>query len=721
MHVRFKLPLLGLVLLSGTVSAQAAAHTHARLLLAVETARPGDQVLAGVHFQMDPRWHIYWKNSGQSGFPPTVEWHLPPGVTAGEIQWPASSKLFDPLETTYIYEKEVVLLVPLQIASNAAAGPLEIKADLGWLECDKECVKQSAEVEAKLQLSTETKPSADAVLLASWQKKLPKRDPGLAGSAFWEKPPKGELRPLILEWNSTAAGSPADFFPDASEQFEVQPVTRKLPANGKRARLGLQVKKLSGGWPKEISGLIIEGQGSSQSAYEIKAAVTEAGAATIASSGGPALAGGETSIVKMLLYAFLGGLILNVMPCVLPVIALKILGFVSDAQNEPRRVRKLGLVYTAGVLFSFLVLALLTVGLKAAGQAAGWGFQFTNPYFLIIITTLVTLIALNLFGVFEVTLSSTALTAANQLASRRGTAGAFFNGLLATVLAASCTAPFLSTAIGFASSLNNRGLLTAFWLTVGLGLAAPYLVLSFQPAWLRFLPKPGPWMERFKVAMGFPMIGAAVWLCSIAAVHYGERTWWLVTFLLFVALAAWVFGEFVQRGRKHRGLAALVAAILLVTGYTFALENELEWRKPVGAAEGRRVEPKGLAWKPWSPEAVAAGRAQSRPVVVDFTAIWCLTCNTVVKPAFENAKVQKKLRELNAVLLVADYSLPSTAISEELKRFKRDGVPMVLVYPRTPDAPPMMFDLPGSGTLLKALDQAAQPDSLAKTMNPERQ
>ena len=299
----------------------------------------------------------------------------------------------------------------------------------------------------------------------------------------------------------------------------------------------------------------------------------------------------------------------------------------------------------------------------------------------------------------------------HQLASRQGATGAFFNGLLATVLATSCTAPVLGIALGYASSLNNGFLLTLFWLMVGLGLATPYLLLSFQPGWLRWLPKPGAWMQRFKVAMGFPMLAAIVWLCSIISVHYGDRTWWMAAFLVFVALAAWIFGEFVQRGSRHRGIAALCAVLLLAAGYVMALEQHLEWRKPLSAVaannpRARGVAPKGLAWQPWSPQAVAAARAAGRPVVVDFTATWCPNCNIVVKPAFENASVQKKLRETHAVLLVADYSLFPSSITQELQRFQRDGVPMVLVYPKNPDAPPIVLDLPGSGSLVKALDQA---------------
>jgi thiol:disulfide interchange protein DsbD len=681
-----------------------AAHTQARLVLSAETARPGDTVMAGIHFRMDPGWHIYWRNPGLSGTATTNTWELPKGITAGEIQWPPPEKLPDPDFTTYIYEKEVVLLVPLKLATDLPSGPLEIKTKLDWQECEKTCVFGKATVQATLTIGSETKPSKDAELIATWQKKLPKNGDSLGARASWAQGATGDTRPLIIEWNS--ASTEADFFPDSSTNFEVQPNTStdKLQSEPGKMRLHVGIKKVEGDWPKEISGLLIQKSGAERITYEVKLPITGASAAVAAKS--------STSLWTAFFYAFLGGLILNVMPCVLPVIALKILGFVSDARSEPSHVRKLGLTYTLGVLCSFLALAAVVVGLEAAGHAVGWGFQFANPYFLVVMTTLVTLIALNLFGVFEITLGSGAMTAATQLASKQGTAGAFFNGFLTTVLATSCTAPFLGFAVGFTPVLKSPLLTVLILLTVGLGLAAPYLVLSWQPAWLKFLPKPGPWMQRFKVAMGFPMMAAAVWLCSLARVQYGDRAWWIAMFLVFVAIAAWVYGEFVQRAGKHRWFARLVTVCLIVAGYGYALEREMRWREPIteetAGNKASRVAPRGVAWEKWSPEAVAAARAAGHPVVVDFTATSCLTCNTIVKPSFENPSVQKKLKEIQAVTLVADYSLQAQNITDELRRFERSGVPFVLIYPRNSAEPPMTFDLVTAGKIVDALNRAIQ-------------
>jgi thiol:disulfide interchange protein DsbD len=412
----------------------------------------------------------------------------------------------------------------------------------------------------------------------------------------------------------------------------------------------------------------------------------------------------------MLLYAFIGGLILNIMPCVLPVIALKILGFVSEARSEPRRVRNLGLIYALGVLVSFLALAAVVIGVKAAGHHAGWGMQFGSPVFVVCLTTLVTLVALNLFGVFEVTPGGRTMNAAGKLASKHGAPGAFFNGLLATTLATPCTAPFLSGALGFAFAQSASTIVIVF-LFVGLGLAAPYVLLSCNPAWLKFLPKPSEWMEKFKVAMGFPMLATTVWLFNVASSSYGKNVLWLGVFLVVVAFAAWIFGEFVQRGRGHKTAAAIIALLLLIGGYAFALEKELDWRSPVlETAAGPIQNPAGgIDWQPWSPEAVAQARAAGKPVLVDFTADWCLTCQVNKKLAIETSSVRAKLKEMNAVALTGDYTHFPDAITAELNRYNDAGVPLVLVYPKNPDAPAIVLpQILTPGIVLNALNRAAQ-------------
>jgi thiol:disulfide interchange protein DsbD len=689
--------ILGLIFLAGRLPAMAA-HTHASLVLSVDTARPGDTIMAGIHLQMDPSWHTYWQNPGGSGMPTTINWKLPPDVSAGDPKWPIPDKLPDKELTTYIYKDEVVVLVPLRLAPTLAPGAVSIRAAVSWLECDVQCIPGNANVERNLKVGTETKTTQDAALIEAWQKKLPKIDRSIAAQASWEGPPNGDLRAVLFQWNSTNPTG-ADFFPHASDEFEVQPDVQQLPAKPGTIKIRKDIKKLAGDWPKQISGLLIEGSGAGRSAYEVKLPLgseqTTASTSASQQTGNPSSVSPTPALWKMLMYAFVGGLILNVMPCVLPVIALKILGFVGQAKDNPARARFLGLVYAAGVLVSFLVLAALVLGVKAAGHKAGWGIQFSSPYFLVAMTTLVTLIALNLFGVFEVTLGSRTMDAAASLSSKHGTAGAFFNGLLATVLATSCTAPFLGAAVGFAFAPNQTATTTLLiFLTVGIGLAFPYVLLTWQPAWLKFLPKPGVWMERFKIAMGFPMLAAAVWLFSLVTVYYAERSWWLAIFLVMVAVAAWIYGEFIQRHRARPGIAVIAIVLVLLTGYAYALEGHLRWREPVTqdkTNDSADREPGGVSWQPWSLAAVERARAEHRPVLVDFTAKWCLTCNTVVKPALESSSVRKKLQQLNAVALLGDYTRFPDDITQELSRHGRAGVPLVLVYPPDPAKQPILL------------------------------
>ncbi|NBR87946.1 MAG: DUF255 domain-containing protein [Verrucomicrobia bacterium] len=410
--------------------------------------------------------------------------------------------------------------------------------------------------------------------------------------------------------------------------------------------------------------------------------------------------------------AFFGGLILNIMPCVLPVIALKIFGFVNQAKESPARVRQLGLVYCLGVLTSFVVLAGVVIAVQRAGKSALWGMQFQNPIFLVCMVTLVTLVALNLFGLFEVSLGGGALTAASDLARKEGPTGAFFNGVLATALATPCTAPLLAPALGFAFAQPPLLILLLF-LAIGAGLALPYLLLTFQPAWLKYLPRPGNWMVHFKHAMGFPMLATAIWLLWVATRIFGrDGALWLGLFLVVLALAAWIWGEFVQRGGERRGLAMGISLALLAGAYGYALEGQLHWRNPARPAEAGAItkhSPEGIDWQPWSLEAVAKARAEGRVVLVDFTADWCFTCKANLKSSLEIPATQQKLKALNAVALLADNTLETPAIAAELKKFGRAGVPMVLVYPRDAKADAILLPTLLTPSLVaEALDQAAK-------------
>lgn len=683
-------------------SAQAA-HTQAQLVLANTAARPGDTVLAGVHLKMEPGWHTYWKNPGDAGMTTKIVWELPPGVTNGDIEWPLPQKLPPEEVTTYGYENEVVLLVPLKLAADLKPGPLDLKAKVSWLECKEQCIPAGAEVQATLNVGSETKTSPDAALLNLWMSKTPQTNNLFSLHARWEKSIDNDNRTLIIEGTQTAADiipiEKADFFPDASDQLEIQGATEKVDSKNGFA-LRKTIKKLSGDWPSRISGVVVIEGNNQRWGFELNEPIANLGASFSASSsasGSPTQPVASTqpaqTLWKMLLYAFVGGLILNIMPCVLPVIALKILGFVGEARNAPGRVRLLGVVYTFGVLFSFVALAAIVIAIKSAGHRAGWGMQFGDPHFVSGLTVLVVLVALNLFGVFEVNLGGRTMSAAGELASRHGFAGAFFNGILATILATPCTAPFLSIALGFAFS-QKAAIILLIFLSVGVGLALPYLVLSFQPSWLKWLPKPGAWMEKFKMFMGFPMLATAIWLFTLVSGNTDKGTaLWFGLFLIALATGAWLWGEFVQRGSAHRGLAGL-ASIALVAGVgLYALTR--------GSDQ--------IQWQPWSQDAVSQAQAQGHPVLVDFTADWCLTCQVNKKVAIEVPSVRAKLKQIGSVNLVGDYTRLPDNITAELNHYSRAGVPLVLVFPGKADAAPEVLpEVLTPGIVTAALDQAAK-------------
>ncbi len=697
---------LTLLLLCGCASVFGAAKTETRLLLSADAARPGQTVWAGIQLKMPPGWHTYWRNSGDSGIPTEIEWTLPAGVKAGEPLWPVPEKLATPAGDmtfiTYDYNDVTVLTVPLQLSKDLPPGPLVVKAKVSWQECQEICILGRADLEKTLSIGTTSRPSADAALIETWRNKAPRPEPAPQARAYWEGDPgTNDSRPLIIEWDRKAT-SP-DFFPYADQNFEVQTATAVSNAPGK-IFLTKTVKKISGNWPQSVRGvLVLDGQG-----IEVTLPIgspRSGGSAerrTLDFKESAALSRGAATVFYMVLFAFLGGLILNVMPCVLPVISLKVLAFVGQSKETPGRLRNLGLVYGLGVLASFAALAVLSIIVQRAGGLADWGAAFRNPQFRIIITVLITLVALNLFGVFEVNPGAQVMGSASGLASRHGYSGAFFNGVLATVLATPCTAPFLGGAIAFAFTQPPLINLLIF-LSAGIGLALPFVLVCLRPSLLAWLPKPGVWMEQFKVGVGFAMLATAIWLFWLTATRIGkDGVLWLGLFLVVLSFAAWLWGQFVQRGKRHV-LAIVIIALVALFDYTYILEGKLHWRNYAAETSADQI-----AWQKWSPEAVAKARSEGHPVLVDFTADSCLNCQVNKLTSLEIPATRAKLKALNAVAFIADYTDENPLIAKELARFHRSGVPMVLVYPSRPEAEAILLPTVLTPALVQnALDQAS--------------
>lgn len=622
-------------------------------------------------------WHTYWENGGDAGQATEIKWTLPPGITAGPIHWPLPLKEVDTAGDfsliTYVYKGQTVLLVPLTLDKSLQPGQVIITASAKWMECSDICVIANEDASASLNIGDDIRPSRKCLILYGWRAKVPQPDTTSSAIAYWTPEAEKENgRGLTIEWKTNAA--PADFYPFANTNFDIGGATEILSATNGVIRLHKVVKKNGKEWPSKLDGVLV-GRAGTPEAFGVEEHIeilpkAPAGAAP------PAAAVRTGSLLPMLFLAFLGGLILNIMPCVLPVIALKVLGFVNQSHEEPGRVRLLGAVYGLGVLASFVVLAGLAIAAQRAGGVANWGDAFRNPHFQIAITVLMTLIALNLFGVFEVTLSGKALGAASELSARPGFPGAFFNGVLATLLATPCTAPFLGAALAFAFSQTPFVILLVF-LAAGAGLAFPFVAVCFNPRLLKFLPKPGAWMEKFKNAMGFPMLATAVWLVWVSSTREDDELW-LGLFLVVIALAAWIWGQFVQRGQHRKTLAAVIAILLIGADYIFILKGEFH-------------KDSGIDWKVWSPEAVEQARQAGHPVLVDFTAKSCLTCKLNLASSIEIDRTRAKLKQIDAVAFKADDTQDDPVIGRELRHFGTSGVPLVLVYPKNPTEPPQVL------------------------------
>lgn len=692
--------------------AWAQGRSQVRLLLDSTSVKPGSALYAAVEITPLPGWHTYWRYPGDSGQRTKIEWTLPEGIVAGEIHWPVPHRLTESGLTTYVYEGRVVLPVRLTVRPDRVAGPVEISAKVSWLECDKECVPGRSSLTNQFLVGTATVASPDLATIERALAQVPRPDPSVAVTAAWDGAGDGDLRTLKVTVPRVPKRTLSAVFPYEGADADVAPVPELIPGPDGATMVRMMVTRMGKEWPVSVRALLVFG---ASQAIEAQISIGAAVPAAIVMPSPDAPVPAVRSLWAMLGLAFVGGLILNIMPCVLPVIALKILGFVKQSGEQPGRVRFLGLVYTLGVLASFTVLALLVILIQGAGRNASWGMQFQNPVFLVAITTLVTLVALNLFGVFEVTLASTAVDTASGLASKGGAGGAFFNGVFTTVLATPCTAPFLGAALGFAFGQPPLILLLMF-LVAGIGLATPYLLLSLQPAWLRFLPKPGNWMVTFKMIMGFPMMATVLWLLSLAPDHFGQDgVFWLGMFLLCVSLAAWLYGRQIQARQGNRAVAWAGIVLAVAGGMGFILKGQLNldaqinWRSPNPKAANAAMTKASITWEPWSPMAVDRARADGKPLLVDFTAKWCFTCRVNKAVAIEIPAVREKLKALGAVTLRGDYTREDPAIAMELKRFQRAGVPLVLVYSRNSDLPPRILpEQLTAGLVLDALDWAGK-------------
>ncbi len=692
MRARHSIPLLLCLLLLAlrtACAAPVASAPHLTVQLVVPPAQiyPGQSFTAGLYFKLDPGWHVYWTNAGDSGEPPSMKWALPSGITAGAMQFPAPTRLpLGPL-VDFGYENEVLFPVPINVASDfrPKGGNVTLGGKINWLVCREVCIPGKAElsIDRPALAAPPANPGvvvADQQLIDRFRNTLPQTLPSSDQAKF-----RATGNGFTLAVETGKRETTAQFFPfDQNILANAAPQPVQPLKNG--IELTLTKDENLKAAPDQLHGLLVLDNGR---AYEINAVPGALPSATLASP--------TSGVLRIALLAFVGGIILNLMPCVFPVLFIKGLALVQSSGEDRHKLRQHGIVYTFGILVSFwLVVALLLV-LRGAGQQLGWGFQFQSPTFLAFIALLLFFLGLSLAGQFEIGLTLT--SAGSGLAAKSGYAGSFFTGVLAVVVATPCTAPFTGAAIGYALA-NTAFVSFAVFTAMALGLAAPYLLLTFNPSWTRLLPRPGAWMEVLKQAVSIPIFGTVIWLVWVFNQTAGPTG--LVALLsafLLLAIAGWILGRWPA---KAPATAAAVIVLLLALALPVFAINKLA----PPAANATTATATGTRWEAFTPELVSKYRAQGRPVFVDFTASWCLSCQVNERVVLDRGDVQQRLNSSGVALVRADWTRHDEVIAQTLASLGRSGVPTYVLYPADPNAPPRLLpEVLTPGIVLSALDE----------------
>jgi thiol:disulfide interchange protein/DsbC/DsbD-like thiol-disulfide interchange protein len=722
-------------------------HVTAELITettSLATNKPFDVIL---HLHMDKDWHTYWINTGDAGLATRIKWTLPPGLTAGPIQWPTPElHAMGPL-TTYGYGGDVYLLTtitPNASADSTLPSHFNLQAKASWLVCQEECIPGKAE----LSLPVTYMPDASAVppatsvttFFTAARARLPVPNTRWDVAAAYQH--VGLADALVIHFKEKGApaslGQPI-FFPEQGNVLapKNEVTSPALPANSPEFDLVYSLQQ-NGEKPDHLSGVLVSDQPliGSATAVEIGPFSTHASippvpsasiqssspaqAAGIGSTPSPATTASPVSpashpepvegsvppasaplLLTILGFAFLGGLILNLMPCVLPVLSLKVFSLIKHAGENSGTAWRQGLAFTCGVVVSFWILAGLLIALRAAGNHLGWGFQMQSPGFVLALTFLFFLLALNLFGVFELGASLVGLDA-KASSHLGGLTSSFANGALATLAATPCTAPFMGSSVGFAAQ-QPAAISLLIFTVLGLGMAAPYLALTVFPGALRLVPEPGAWMEALKQFMGFLLMGTVIFLVYVFGSLVGEeQVPALLGALLVAGFAAWLYGRWTSPLRAPAvRLFACVVSLLVLAG-AVAWGAQLALAKPIDSSH----EAAANGWQTYSPDAVKQALAQNRPVFVDFTAAWCLSCKVNEAVALDIDSTKQAFTQKNVALFRGDWTHSDPQISDMLRSYNRDGVPLYLLYsPKNPDQPQVLPQVLTPGIVQDALQK----------------
>ncbi len=674
-------------------------HVDARLISEVKTVQPGASFWVALRLQMNDGWHTYWRNPGDAGLETTIKWSLPEDFSAGEINWPHPSRISEPPLMAYGYHDTIYLLSEISIKQNVKTGQVVfLKASVNWLECADVCIPGNANLKVRLEIKdapmeineryTETFAEARA--------RLPIPSEGWNLQAAVDEN-RLVIQAVAPEWLKHNLGE-IQFFPYKAS-FINNVAEQKVTKQDNQFQMDVELAKMDPQIPDTVKGVLLSESGwrgpGSERAMEIIIPLSEDISAI------NTLSSELSNIWLALLFSFIGGIILNLMPCVLPVLSIKIMGFVNQAHEKHSKSWQHGVVFTLGVLVSFWILAGIILILKAGGTQLGWGFQLQSPVFLIILSAFMFLFGLSMFGVFEIGTSMTTIGGKTQ--GRNGLAGSFLSGVTATIVATPCTAPFMGPALGFALTQPAYVSLLVFTF-IGLGMSAPYVLLTSIPALLKFVPKPGRWMETMKQFMGFLLVATVIWLLWVLGIQAGSNVVALVLFVLLVtSIGAWIYGRWghLAMPKKTRVVSTVIAAILIISANAYAVVNvdtyAVNTTHTATAGEG-------IEWKPYFEEAVEQAKKSGNPVFIDFTAAWCLSCQVNEQIAFSSEEVQNRFRELNIQSFKADWTSHDEKITRALAKYGRNSVPLYVLHSGNyNDEPRILPEIITPGIILDAL------------------
>ena len=693
-------------------------YMETELVVETTSVKPGHPFWAGLRMKMDEHWHTYWRNPGDSGLPTEIHWTLPDGFQAGEIHWPYPQKIVLDMLASYGYEGETVLLVEITPPADLeTGGTVDVGAFASWLVCADICLPGDAGYVVTLPVSGDT-PEADE----KWTDLFTEVRENLAVSI-----PEWTIEAVISDSTVVLHATPPEWFRGDLANVEFYPYNEDLidyvsPQNLEKTGTGYLLTMRRSGFysdkPELVTGVLVSEDGWRGAGSERALAVSAVYADDLPAAVAAALSTGSSGLVsglwQALLFALIGGLILNLMPCVLPVLSIKVLGFIHQAGEDTRKVRQHGLVFTAGVLLSFLALASVLIALRAGGEELGWGFQLQSPTFIVILSVIIFMFGLSLFGVFEI--GTSLVGVGGRMDSGSGLGGSFMSGVLATVVATPCTAPFMGVALGYALTQSAAESLAIFGF-LGLGMALPYLTLSSVPSLLRYVPRPGAWMESFKQFMGFLMMATVVWLVWVLNLQTDPNLVALVMVLLvMVGLGSWILGRWggIAAGSRSR-LTARAAAVVIIIASMAAVLSQVPAPAKADRTAMTPANSAGLDWEPFSRQLVQDLRASGKTVFVDFTAAWCLSCQVNKRVALNDSRVVAQFETLGVVPVQADWTSRDPEITRALADFGRNSVPLYVLYSGGPDSEPdILPELLTPGLVLDALKKVESGSSASR-------